>query len=477
VADLIVDSFVGTADVTLESRSPPTGGAWAKNPTGTFWGNAGLALDGAGALKQANGTGGLYHNAATVPADLTLVANFIHRNTTGGGSEIAVLVRMDPTVQTYYLIKTNTTGTELQIRKYVSGSYEQVWENVGLSAFSAGSTHELRVDLRGTNPVTLDVFLDGALALSASDASGSRITSGRCGLWQQGASNGGTNGQSLLDYLVRDYIAPPSLSTVDGDNVVTAGAACTITGTALVAGTTFALLDGATSVSISATRVSDTSWTVASFPLGAARYGARSVRASNAYGTSTIAVTVNPPTGRAYVDLASVHATAGYRFTALPDLATGDQVRALNVGGGPTIADLALYDDASWSGPPTIEFDVQANSGDGTGWGAVGRQYGPGGAGTVLAPYVRTRLIDLDGVVQPNLTGLTLCVWRGAAGPTTAAAAPDQCIQGVTTDASGYVDQIIATGSLVAGDKVWFTLHKPGTPDLATMRRLAPTWR
>jgi hypothetical protein len=95
---------------------------------------------------------------------------------------------------------------------------------------------------------------------------------------------------------------------------------------------------------------------------------------------------------------------------------------------------------------------------------------------STLTPYVRERLINKSGVAQVSQTGLTLSVWRNANGPTAAAPNPDQVIESVTTDTSGNTNVAIAAGSMVNGDKVWIVVHKPGTPDRATARRVTPVW-
>jgi hypothetical protein len=103
----------------------------------------------------------------------------------------------------------------------------------------------------------------------------------------------------------------------------------------------------------------------------------------------------------------------------------------------------------------------------------TGTDVNPGAA----VPYIRDRLVSKFGLVQANVTGITMTIWRAAAGPTTALPGPDQVIQGVSTDANGYLNQVIAAGSMSSGDKVWMMLHKAGSPDLATARRVTPIWQ
>ena len=83
-------------------------------------------------------------------------------------------------------------------------------------------------------------------------------------------------------------------------------------------------------------------------------------------------VQIQPASGKAYVNLSGTLATEGDRITAIPDLASGDQLEISNVVGG-TISDVTVNADASFSVLAGVTaFDVRVN--DGT-WSSVATQY------------------------------------------------------------------------------------------------------
>lgn len=90
--------------------------------------------------------------------------------------------------------------------------------------------------------------------------------------------------------------------------------------------------------------------------------------------------------------------------------------------------------------------------------------------------FIRDRLINKGGTAQTSQTGLTVSVWRAAGGPTAAAPNPDQVIEGVTTDGSGNLNVQINRGALAINGKVWVMIHKAGSPDKATARRVTPVY-
>lgn len=89
--------------------------------------------------------------------------------------------------------------------------------------------------------------------------------------------------------------------------------------------------------------------------------------------------------------------------------------------------------------------------------------------------YVRETLIDLNGAAVASESGLTLLVWRTAAGPSTGSPNPDQALT-VATNGSGEIDQVINRGSLASGDPVWIMLLKNGSPARATARKVTPVY-
>jgi hypothetical protein len=101
--------------------------------------------------------------------------------------------------------------------------------------------------------------------------------------------------------------------------------------------------------------------------IGGTNTGALSVTLANA--TITCNVSPLPPTGWSLVNVATPNATAAYRITASPDIASGDQIAYDSNGGLVTV-----FDDATFSVDPSISsFDVMVWS-TGEGWGAQAAQ-------------------------------------------------------------------------------------------------------
>lgn len=90
-------------------------------------------------------------------------------------------------------------------------------------------------------------------------------------------------------------------------------------------------------------------------------------------------------------------------------------------------------------------------------------------------PYVREDLINLGGAAVASETGITMLVWRTAAGPSTGSPNPDQALT-VSTNGSGRVDQVITRGALAVGDPVWVAFFKNGTPARAGVRKITPVY-
>ena len=97
---------------------------------------------------------------------------------------------------------------------------------------------------------------------------------------------------------------------------------------------------------------------------GTLKYGvSTSLKVVTSEGDYSLPVTVNPPSGYAYVDLASVHGVEDERITAIPDLEPGDQLEYETVGGK-----VEVHDDATFTvaDETVTEFDVRAFDGE---WG------------------------------------------------------------------------------------------------------------
>lgn len=136
----------------------------------------------------------------------------------------------------------------------------------------------------------------------------------------------------------------PALTDLDTDGVVTAGqVGATITGTGLGADTsarTLTLEQGAVAVTQSQTSGNATGgvFNVVMEPGGAAlKFGAVTAKVTITAGgaTATIAGTINPAPGHAYVDVGTPDTTSANRITAAGDISSGDQLQFRGIGGGP----------------------------------------------------------------------------------------------------------------------------------------------
>lgn len=181
--------------------------------------------------------------------------------------------------------------------------------------------------------------------------------------------------QALAIVGVPDYSAggTPTITSTS-DDTPTDGSTLTLTVTNAEAsqGTGGVTADG---VGWTETSWADTSVAV-TVALGDNKYGVNvPLVLTNNSGLSSSAynVQIQPASGKAYVNLSGTLATEGDRITAIPDLASGDQLEISNVVGG-TISDVTVNADASFSVVEGVTaFDVRVN--DDTGWSVAATQY------------------------------------------------------------------------------------------------------
>jgi hypothetical protein len=433
-------------------------GAWT---TKTF---SGVKIESGGVRgNSASGSASLLATSiATFAADQTAKAVI---DTAGNDDHAGVIVRGDFAVRvlknTNSLVLLRWNGTAWGFENSVSHTWTNGHE-LEVSAATAGANLALTVKANGTTVWSPTV-------------AGAGSTAGQPGLYY---SAGNVNATKISSFSAFDAAGnSPALTDVDGDEILTNGqTAVAVAGTDLT-GATFTLTDAAANYSVAqaATGVTATAATLTAIVRGILWYGELRLRATTGAGFGTIPITLNAEAGTKYVDLTTISPTAANRITAIPDLQAGWQLRWFNVVGG-TVDDVTVYPDGTYDQALSVtSFDVQANAKDGQGYGATGTQ-SIGGGPPPTVPYVQERLIGLSSALLPNEAGLTLSVWRSASGPTVASPGPDQVITGVTTDANGFLSAQIAQGTLVAGDKVWIMVHKPGTPDRATARRVTPVW-
>lgn len=180
---------------------------------------------------------------------------------------------------------------------------------------------------------------------------------------------GSTTGMAIL--VIEESIAG------GGPAITTTSSATPVPGDSLtITGTDFQASQGAGYVTLGGVTQTVTSWADTSITItvvrGTAKYGSQNivVRDNGGADSSGYAVTLTPPTGWGYVDLASVNSTAAWRIITRPDLAVGDQI-AYQTAGGLVVANDGTF---SWTFGAIRSFDAEVwTSADG--WGAVFTQY------------------------------------------------------------------------------------------------------
>jgi hypothetical protein len=167
---------------------------------------------------------------------------------------------------------------------------------------------------------------------------------------------------------------PPSITNVDSDNSITATQTNVV-----ITGTDFdtATVDLEQGGNVESQSIDSQDATSIQFDVtqGDVKYGSATIRVTNGDAQDdTQAVTLTAPTGKNFVDLASVETEAENRITATPDLEIGDQIEWSNVQGG-TIADVTVNDDGTFECEEAVTaFDVRVwDSGDET-WGSIATQ-------------------------------------------------------------------------------------------------------
>lgn len=91
----------------------------------------------------------------------------------------------------------------------------------------------------------------------------------------------------------------------------------------------------------------------------------------------TIGITIEPPSGHLYVDIATPDTEADNRITAVPDIESGDQIQARGEGGGSVPTGLTLNDDGTFEFSPgntPSAFDVRVWDVNDATWGAWATQ-------------------------------------------------------------------------------------------------------
>jgi len=185
-------------------------------------------------------------------------------------------------------------------------------------------------------------------------------------------------------------ISAPTLTSVNAGSALFEGAtAVAYVGTHLGPTTgdqTLTVIQGAVSVTQTQDTASSTGGTfdVVVEPVGSQlKFGSGTFKVTiTARGASaSLPVTIDPLAGHLFVDVGTPDTTSSERITAIPDIASGDQIEARGAGGGATPTGLTINSDATFSfasGDPPTAFDVRIwDSSDAT-WGAWATQSVPG---------------------------------------------------------------------------------------------------
>ncbi len=88
--------------------------------------------------------------------------------------------------------------------------------------------------------------------------------------------------------------------------------------------------------------------------------------------------------------------------------------------------------------------------------------------------FIRETLVGLDGAPLVSLTGITAAIFHQV--PTPASPAPNQVLEGLSTDGSGLTAWEIARGALAVNAPVWMALFRDGSPVRGTLRKLTPSY-
>lgn len=197
-----VEPFAGATGANLTARQPDVGGPWAKVTGAT----ADIVLS---LLNRARGnSNALARYVVLSPAetaDYDVLGTVIQQSAVGGWW---FTLRGSQAVDTCYAV--GYTGAGWQIVRRVNGaattlaSFAQAW--------AVNETKPVRVRIRGSNPVTievLDALINGNVLFSASDASAARLTdAGLVGLHINPGTSTGFNNRSYHIGMMRATALP-----------------------------------------------------------------------------------------------------------------------------------------------------------------------------------------------------------------------------------------------------------------------------
>lgn len=256
---------------------------------------------------------------------------------------------------------------------------------------------------------------------------------------------------------------PPAASTptISGtsDDTPTNGSSLTISGS------NFGSSQGSGGVTANGDGWTETSWATGSIAvtvaLGDNKYGedvTLVVIDDNDISSNGWDVQIQPASGVAYVNLSGTLASTGSRITAVPDLASGEQLEISNVVGG-TISDVTVNSDGSFSYAEGVEtFDVRAN--DGTGWGDYGTQ---SMIPDTTAPTVSSASIGTNGTSLSVVFSEAVVAGSGGSGGLSISA-PGGTTTATYSSGSGTDTLVYTLGRTIKNTETWSDLDftQPG---------------
>lgn len=226
---IATDSFTGTNGTALTSRSGELGATWTYH----FGGDNEQIVDNRITSTDA---GRAIYSVGVVPSSPNYaVSADLYVKSLVTGDRIGVVGRLTASTPTFYMARYELADQSWNIVKY-SGTTPSWLNYVTGQALTVGQTYRVRLEMTGTNPTTLRLFVNGVLTVSATDSSSPLTVVGRAG-FMEGEYNSTTvrstaGGIHLDNFQVTELRAADSVGTNHGAyvNGTTVGAAGAIVG-------------------------------------------------------------------------------------------------------------------------------------------------------------------------------------------------------------------------------------------------------
>lgn len=233
------DSFAGTSQALISSRTGEIGATWTKI-AGT--GSATLKISSANRVFR-DGTGPAVYYASGIPStpDYSVEADLVVGSNLAGDS-LGVLGRADTNAITYYRANWEQADSSWNIWKVVNGTFTLL-SYVQVAPLTVGQTYRLKLDMAGT---AVKLFVNGVQTVSVVD--GSITAAGRGGFYDGETTmpvvtKGDGIGIQLDNFLVTSSTAA-AVDTIAGNNGTYFNRPTTGVAGALTSGGTAVQFDG-----------------------------------------------------------------------------------------------------------------------------------------------------------------------------------------------------------------------------------------